>query len=352
MFIKRASKKVGLSPGTLTYVGEAKEEKIKVQVFDYDKTDLQEKTFDSIDECLAFKSRDSVTWINISGIHEVAVIEELGRKFNLHPLLLEDVVNTEQRPKVDDFDEYLFVILKMLYSDKNDDEILHEQISLILMPGLVISLQEYEEDVFDPVRERIRKGKGRIRTKGADYLLYALIDIIVDHYFHLFETIGEKVESLHEQVVADPRPATLQQIQDLKRKMIFLRKSVWPLREMINILVRGDSALIEKDVILFLRDVYDHTIQVIDTIETYRDMLSGMMDIYLSSVSNRMNEIMKVLTVIATIFIPLTFIAGVYGMNFKFMPELELKWAYPVLWLVMIGIFVFMVTWFKRKKWL
>jgi len=334
------------------YVGESKEEKVKIKIVDYNQSDLIEKEVGSIEDCLSFRAKDSVTWINITGIHDMTVIEALGKQFNLHPLLLEDVTNTEQRPKMDDYEDYLFIVLKMLYTEKNSRRIQHEQLSLILMPGVVLSLQEFEEDVFDPVRERIRKAKGHIRTKGADYLMYALIDTIVDHYFHLFEDIGEQVEALQEEVITDPQPKTLHQIQNLKREMIFLRKSVWPLREIISALVRGESGLVCEDVILYLRDVYDHTIQVIDTVETYRDMLSGMLDIYLSSVSNKMNEVMKVLTIIATIFIPLTFLAGVYGMNFKYMPELELKWAYPVLWLVMLAVFGFMLIYFKRKKWL
>jgi len=352
MFIKKTSRKAGLSPGTLTYIGEKKNETVKINIIDYNATEFLEKEVAAIDDCLPYKERDSVTWINITGIHDMGIIETLGKKFDLHPLLLEDVANTEQRPKMDDFGNYLFIVLKMLYFEKEKKGIQHEQVSLILGPGFVISLQEFEADVLGPLRERIRKGKGRIRSRESDYLMYALVDTIVDHYFHLFEDIGEKIEILQEQVITDPRPEILQQIQTLKREMIFLRKSVWPLREIVSALVRGDSSLVKDDTILFLRDIYDHTIQVIDTIETYRDMLSGMMDIYLSSVSNKMNEVMKVLTMIATIFIPMTFLAGLYGMNFKHMPELELKWAYPVFWLVIIVVFFSMLVWFKRKKWL
>jgi len=348
---RRKLKTAGQSPGTLTYIGANKDEKVHIRIMDYTRAGLEEKEVDSIAAGLSVKTEDSTTWINITGIHDLAIIESLGKQFGLHSLLLEDVVNTEQRPKMDDYEDYLFVVMKMLYLSGETKSIRHEQLSLILLPGVVLSLQEFREDVFDPVRERIRKGKGHIRIKGADYLMYALIDTIVDHYFHIFEEIGEQVEALQEEVITDPRPATLQKIQNLKREMIFLRKSVWPLREIVSALVRGESDLIRKDVILYLRDVYDHTIQVIDTIETYRDMLSGMLDIYLSSVSNKMNEVMKVLTIIATIFIPLTFLAGVYGMNFKYMPELEFKWAYPVLWIVMIVVFGSMLIYFKRKRW-
>jgi magnesium transporter len=350
--IKRSSKKAGSAPGTLVFVGEKKVETVTFTIIDYDTDNLQETQVAGIDECLAYREKKSVTWINISGLHDVGIIEKLGEKFNLHPLLMEDIVNTEQRPKLEDYDDYLFVILKMLYSEGENHVIQHEQISLIVTPSVVISLQEKEGDVFDPVRQRIRKGKGRIRKSGTDYLAYALIDTVVDHYFKIFEKIGERIEELQEEVLEKPSPEILQAIQNLKREMIFIRKSIWPLREIISGLLRSESALIKEEISPYIRDVYDHTIQVIDTTETFRDMLSGMLDIYLSSVSNKMNEVMKVLTIMATIFIPLTFIAGIYGMNFEFMPELKWHWSYPLLWVVLITIFIALVFWFKRKKWL
>jgi magnesium transporter len=350
-FIKRSSKKAGASPGTLVFVGEKKVEQVKFTIIDYDSDNLQETEVAGVDDCLAYRDKKSVTWINVSGLHDVEIIEKMGEKFNLHPLLMEDIVNTEQRPKLEDYDDYLYVILKMLYSEGENHVIQHEQISLIITPSVVISLQEKEGDVFDPVRQRIRKGKGRIRKSGTDYLAYALIDTVVDHYFKVFEEIGEKIEQLQEEVLEQPSPEILQAIQNLKREMIFIRKSIWPLREIVSGLLRLESDLIKGDILPYLRDVYDHTIQVIDTAETFRDMLSGMLDIYLSSVSNKMNEVMKVLTIMATIFIPLTFIAGIYGMNFEFMPELKWHWSYPVLWVILIAIFVAMVFWFKRKKW-
>lgn len=351
-FIKRSAKKAGSAPGTLVFVGEKKAETVTFTIIDYDADNLQETEVASIEECLAYRDKKSVTWINISGLHDVEIIEKLGEKFNLHPLLMEDIVNTEQRPKLEDYDDYLFVILKMLYSEGQNHVIQHEQISLIVTPSVVLSLQEKEGDVFDPVRQRIRKGKGRIRKSGTDYLAYVLIDTVVDHYFKVFEEIGIKIEELQEKVLANPSTEILQSIQNLKREMIFIRKSIWPLREIISGLLRSESVLIKEDILPYLRDVYDHTIQVIDTAETFRDMLSGMLDIYLSSLSNKMNEVMKVLTIMATIFIPLTFIAGIYGMNFEFMPELKWHWSYPALWVILITIFVVMVFWFKRKKWL
>jgi magnesium transporter len=252
---------------------------------------------------------------------------------------------------MDVFDDYIFVVLKMVYPDVSHEGIQYEQVSLIIGSNYVISLQEVEEDIFDPVRERIRQGKGRIRRQGSDYLAYSLTDMVVDQYFRILEDLGEQIETLQDAVIEDPDPSSPGIIQNLKREILFLRKSVWPLREIINALTRGESDLIRSETVLFLRDVYDHTIQIIDTIETFRDMLSGTLDIYLSNVSNRMNEVMKVLTIMATIFIPMTFVAGIYGMNFKYMPELEWPWSYPAVWLVLVVMFVSMVIWFKRKKW-
>jgi magnesium transporter len=290
--------------------------------------------------------------VNIDGLHEVDIIEKIGGNFGLHPLVLEDILNTQQRPKLDDLEEYLFIVTKMLAYDVEQHQVKAEQFSLVLYKNCIITFQERVGDVLDPIRERLRRGKGRIRKMGADYLAYALIDAIVDNYFIVLEKIAEKVESLEEEIVTEPTPGTAHTIHHLKRELIFLRKSVWPLRELIGGLERGESALIMKKTTIFLRDVYDHTIQVIDTVETLRDMVSGMLDVYLSSISNRMNEVMKVLTIIATIFIPITFIAGIYGMNFEFMPELKWRWSYPVVWAVIIAVGISMLFYFRKKKWL
>lgn len=351
-FIKKRSKKAGLPPGTLIHIGERKTEKIKITIMDYDETQFQVKETETLEECYPFKDRPTIAWINIDGIHEIETLEKLGDCFNLHPLTLEDILNTDQRPKIEDFGEYIFIVLKMLYHDNNNSEILTEQISLVLGQNFVISFQEREGDIFNSVRERIRSGKGRIRKMGADYLVYSLLDSIIDNYFIILEKLGEKIELLEEKLISHPVPETLNSMHKLKREMIFLRRSVWPLREVIVGLERGESSLIKGSTRIYLRDVYDHTIQVIDTIETFRDILSGMLDIYLSSVSNRMNAIMKVLTIIATIFMPLTFIAGIYGMNFEYMPELEWRLGYPVILLTMVSIGILMLVFFRRKKWL
>jgi len=350
--IKKRSRKAGLPPGTLVHIGERKAEFVRITVIDYNEQNFQEKEVSAVEECLPFKATPTVTWINIDGLHKIELIEKLGKEFDLHPLILEDILNTGQRPKFEDLGNNVFIVLKMLsYSDEKQT-IQSEQVSLVVGPNFVISFQESVGDVFEQIRDRIRNSKGRIRKTGSDYLTYVLLDAIVDNYFLILEKFGEKIEYMGEELVAEPTEKTLQQIHSLKREMIFLRKSVWPLRELISSLERSESSLIKESTGIYLRDVYDHTIQVIDTVETFRDMVSGMLDIYLSSISNKMNAVMKVLTIIATIFIPLTFIAGIYGMNFKYMPELEWRWAYPVIWLIIAVIAICMLIYFRRKKWL
>ena len=351
LFLKKSSKKAGLPPGTVVFVGEKKVEEIRITLIDYDENQYDEREIKNIEDCFPHKDTPSISWINIDGVHQVDVIEKLGAHFILHPLLQEDVVHTHQRPKFDEFDDHLFIVLRMFFLNEKENQLEGEQISLIVGANFVISFQERQGDVFEQVRERLRKGKGRIRKKGSDYLAYALIDAIVDSYYTILEGLGEHIESLQEELVSEPKQEDLQIIQHLKRDMLFFRKSVWPLREVIGGLVRSESTLIKQDVLVYIRDVYDHVIQAIDTIETFRDMLSAMLDIYLSSVGNRMNEVMKVLTIIATIFIPMTFLAGIYGMNFKYMPELEWRYAYLFFWIVVSVVLIAMVAWFKRKKW-
>ena len=350
--VRRHVTKAGLPPGTLVYTGEKKLETVRITVIDYDERNYQERQVDRVEECFQFKATPTVTWINIDGLHDVKIIEEIGKHYDLHPLTLEDILHTGQRPKFEDLDSYLLVVLMMLRFDEENQMVLSEQVSLVLGSNFVISFQENIGDVFEQIRDRIRNAKGRIRKMGADYLMYALLDAVVDNYFGILEKLGEKIESLEEELVGDPSERTLQQIHSLKREMVFLRKSVWPLRELISGLERSESDLIEESTGVYLRDVYDHTIQVIDTVESFRDMVSGMLDIYLSSISNRMNAVMKVLTIIATIFIPLTFVAGIYGMNFEYMPELKWHWGYATVWLVMLVVAGVMILYFKRKKWL
>jgi magnesium transporter len=351
--LKKRSQKAGLPPGSLVHIGEQKIDRTRVLLFDYNETQVEEMEITDIEACALYKDQSTVTWINVIGLHQVEVLEKLNACFGLHPLVLEDILNTEQRPKLEDFGDYVYIVLKTLFLDGNrGEEVGKDQISLILGPNFVLSFQEKEGSLFDPIQDRIRTGKGRLRKMGPDYLVHAILDTIVDHYFIVLEKLGENIEDMEEELMDRPTPATLQAMHQLKREMIFLRKAVWPLREVISGLERGESDLIQQSTGIYLRDIYDHTIQVIDTIETYRDMLSGMLDIYLSSMSNRLNEIMKVLTIISTIFIPLTFIVGWYGMNFKHMPELEWPWGYPIVILGMLLIVVFMMFYFRKKKWI
>jgi magnesium transporter len=350
--VKRQSHKSGLPPGTLVHVGDQKMDQVRMTALDYDERQFDERQLDRIEDTHPCKASPTVTWLNIDGLHDMSIIEKLGKQFSLHALTLEDIVHTGQRAKMEDMDTYLFVVLRMLRYDEETLTIHSEQVSFVLTDRMVVSFQETIGDVFEPIRDRLRRAKGRVRKCGADYLLYALLDSIVDSYFGILERMGERVEVLEEELISELDEGTLRKIHELKREMIFLRKSVWPLREMVSSLQRCESALIHDSTAIYLRDVYDHTIQVIDTVESFRDMVSGMLDIYLSSISNRMNAVMKVLTIVATMFIPLTFVAGVYGMNFEHMPELQWQYAYAGFWGIIVVMVVCMMLYFKRKKWL
>ena len=348
---RKQTRKAGLPPGTLVHVGERRVEDIAISVIDYDAADVHEYDVTNPEDCRAYLKKDTVTWVNLTGLHDMGVLQRFGDVFSIHPLVLEDIVNTNQRPKIEDHGECIFMVFKMLYRGDHNGQIVSEQVSLILGPNYVLSFQEVEGDVFGLIRDRIRTGKGRIRTMGSDYLAYSLLDAVVDNYFVVLEDVSEKIEQLQEVVLARPGPETLHQIHGLKRNMIFMRKNLWPLRELVSGLEKSESELIADALSPYLRDVYEHTIQVIDTVESLRDMLSGALEIYMTAVSNRMNEVMKVLTVIATIFIPLTFIAGIYGMNFENMPELKWRFGYAAVWLIMIVAGAAMAVCFKKKNW-
>ena len=349
----RAKKKeAGLPPGTLVFTGEKKVDQVTINLIDYKGHIVSEREITDPSEISNCTQEDTISWIDIEGLHDVPLIQKLGESLNLHTLVMEDILNIDQRAKMEQYDDYVYIVLKMFHLNKETTEITPEQVSLILGKNYVITFQEgIEGDTFHEVRERIRGNKGIITKMTSDYLVYTLIDSIIDSYFVILETLGEKIEDLEEELINDPQKSTLTKIYSLKREMLYLRKTVWPLREAISRLERGESDLVTRGTHIYLRDVYDHTINVLDSLETYRDMLSGMLDIYLSSISNRMNEIMKVLTIITTIFIPLSFIAGVYGMNFKFMPELESEYGYYVVIFVMFTIGILMLFYFKRKKW-
>ncbi len=344
-------KKIGQVPGTLIYTGE-KANNLAIEVFDYNLDRIEEKDLSKIEDAFQYKSTDSITWININGLNHINDIEKIGNHYNLHPLILEDIVNTGQRPKIDEYDDYLFVVIKMLYYN-TEEKIISEQVSFILGENYVLTFQEAEGDVFDSVRERLRNSKGRIRGLGSDYLLYALVDAVTDHYYSIIETMGDKIETLEDNLFNGQSENEIsQQIQDLKREVLKVRRAIFPLREIINRIEKTDNKLILEKTLHYYRDIHDHIIQISENIDIYREMIWGLMDMYMTSISNKMNEVMKVLTIIATIFIPLTFIAGIYGMNFDNIPELHYKYSYFILWIVMIALFIGMLFYFKRKKWL
>lgn len=350
MFRSRA-KKIGLAPGTLVHVGEQKIAHPELTIIDYDESHITRQDDVTIDDCLPLRTTPTVSWINLYGLHDIGLIEKLGQGFEIDSLALEDILHTDHRPKFEERDDYTLVILKMLSFDEEEGRVISEQFSFILGAGYVLSFQERPGDVFSGVRERLNRKSGRIRSRGADYLVYALIDSVVDSYFHILESIGDRLILLEQDLLDNPTQECLSRIYMFKTELLLVRKSIWPLREVIGEMRRDESARIEPTTQVFLRDLYDHTIQVVDTVEIFRDTVSSLLDLYMSSVSNRMNEVMKVLTIMASIFIPLTFIAGVYGMNFEIMPELKWRWGYAGVWVVMICTFVGMITYFKRKRW-
>ncbi|WP_447985410.1 magnesium/cobalt transporter CorA [Nitrospira sp. Nam74] len=352
---KRRSAKAGLPPGTLVYIGERKTDHVRLTLIQYREGVFSQRDLTSVDEFLAIYAATesgTQTWLDIGGLHDVQLIEQIGNVFQLHPLVLEDIVNTEQRPKREDYGNYIYVVLKMLCLDAGRTAVLAEQVSLVMGERLLLSFQENGTDVWGPIRDRLRTGKGRIAAAGADYLLYSLVDAVVDNYFSVLEFMGETLEAIEDRLLAAPSPNTLGDLHVLKREMLFVRRATWPLREVLSGLERGDSKLIAESTRVYMRDVYDHVVQVIDTLETSRETVAEMLDVYLSSMTNRMTGVMKVLTIITTIFMPLSFISSVYGMNFRHMPGLDSRWGYPLILALMVGIGLLMVVVFRRKRWL
>lgn len=347
--MKNKFRNIGAPPGTLIYTGE-KTGRIKISLIEFNETEFYEKEFYDLSDCLSHLRGGMVKWINVEGVHNTALIEKIGQLYGIHPLTLEDIVNLDQRPKFEEYENYVLTVLKMIMYD---DKVLSEQLSLILLKDTVISFQEpHGGDAFDIIRNRLRQAKGRVRKLGADYLLYALMDAVVDYYFNTIEKIGDKVAKIEEEIISEPKGESLIELYTLKREVIYLRKQVWPLRDLLSNLQRSESEFFSANSFLFFRDLQDHTTRIIDTVETYRDLLSGIMDIYLSTNANKMNEVMKVLTIMSSIFIPVTFIAGVYGMNFEYMPELKSPYGYAGVWMVMLGMMGGLIYYFKRKKWM
>lgn len=341
---------IGAPPGTMFYSGDQSGKRVKITLIEFNETEFFEQEFYDLNDCLHHVKPNMVKWINVEGVHDTALIGRISQLYNIHPLTQEDIVHVDQRPKFEEYENYILTIMKMiLYGD----EVFAEQLSIILFKDTVISFQEPDGgDAFDIIRERLRACKGRVRRLGADYLFYALMDAVVDYYFNAIEKIGDKIERIEEEIINEPRQNSLIELYRLKREVIYLRKQVWPLRDMLSNLLRSESEFITDNTLLFLRDLQDHSTRIIDSVETYRDLLSGIMDIYLSTNANKMNEVMKVLTIMSSIFIPVTFIAGVYGMNFEFMPELKSPYGYAVVWLIMLSVMGGMIIYFRKKKWI
>lgn len=350
-------KKPGAAPGTVEHVGTKRVEKITITVHDYDQDHVNTIPIESIEDCKPYLKNPSKTWIKVEGLHDVEKLKSIWSYFDLHPLIQEDIVNTNQRPKVEQHENCIFFVMRMLYYTPDQQSIDNEQISIILGKNFVLSFQETDRPLFNPVVDRLNTSKSRIRNMDVDYLAYALMDTVTDHYFSLLDTQVDQMEQIDEELLDDPDESTFQKIHSLRKEIVFTRKSIWPTRDMLNSVIRDESEFIEESTKIYIRDVYDHMVQIIDNVENYRDMILGMHDMYMSHVSNKMNEVMKVLTIIATIFIPLTFIAGLYGMNFNpeaspyNMPELNWYWGYPAFWVVMIIVATIMITYFKKKDW-
>ena len=349
--LKTMSRKAGLPPGSLVHIGEIPAAGVSYKAFRYSETDYEELAAPDKESLLRLKQKEGIIWLQVDGVHEPEIISSIGEIFSLHPLTLEDILNTGQRPKMEEFDNYLFLVGKILSFDEKVGAVREKHFCLVLMPNTVLSFHEAGANIFASVENRLQKSNGKIRKKSADHLVYSLLDAMVDNYFLVLEKIGAQIEELEEEILTAPSMDSLERLHFLKRDLTILRKSVWPLRDVINSIIRSDSDLVLDDTLKYFMDVYDHSIQIIETLEAFRDVSASLFDIYLSGISNRMNAVMKVLTVIATIFIPLTFIVGVYGMNFHYMPELSWRWGYFATLAVMAVLGIGMALYFKRKDW-
>ncbi|HEY6626913.1 MAG TPA: magnesium/cobalt transporter CorA [Ignavibacteriaceae bacterium] len=348
---KKTSAKVGLPPGSIFHVGEQKIEKAKIILTEYDEKKVETFEINSVEEIDPYTDTPQVTWVSVSGLHDTELIKQIGEKFNIHPLVLEDILNTETRPKIEITDDYIFIAMKMLTHNKSEDQIDTEQVSFLLGNSFVFSFLEKSDSVFKPIKDRITEQLGRVRKQPSDYLFYALMDVVVDEYFLVLEQLEHNIESLDDEVIKDGDKSQIEKIYSLKNKLLLTRRSLWPLREIFTRLTREETKLINKKIVPYLRDLLDHTMHITETIEFQHEITNGLMQTHLSMMSFKMNEVMKVLTIIATIFIPLTFIVGIYGMNFPNMPEMKWPWAYFALWGVMIAVVAVMILYFKRKKW-
>lgn len=351
-FTPKRSGKAGLPAGTLVHLGERKTERAAITLIEYAADTLKETHFESLAACQACTPSQPKLWLNVHGLHEPAVMQEIGKRFQLHPLVLEDILNTDQRPKVEDYGNYLFLVARFFAYDAANLTVTTEQVSFVIGTNFVLTFQERPTGNFDPVREWLRTDKGRIRQLGTDYLAYALLDVIVDRYFTVLEQIGDRTEQLEDDLLAKPDAAQLQTLHQIKRETLTMRRSIWPLREVVNTLVRNDSRFFAPETQLYLRDIYDHTVHLIESLEAIRDLIAGMLDIYLSSISNRVNQEVRALTVFALIFMPATLISGIFGMNFKTMPLLDDPSGFLFAIGLMIGVATTLGLVFWRRRWI
>jgi magnesium transporter len=351
-FFKKRIETIGLPPGSLVHIGEQKVDTVKLSIINYDKENLTQKDLKKVEESLPFRTSPGVTWLNITGLHDVQTLQKIGNHFGIHPLVTEDILNTGHQPKTEIYEDHIFIIAKMIKFNSEKNEVIREQVSIILGKNYVITFQEVEGDIFDPVRKRLMNSNGRLRDNGPDYLTYALLDVIVDNYYLIIQALDEIIEELDEKVLQATDKSLMSDIQKLKRETFLLRKTILPLRVAIDDLMKEESNLMGSFTLPYLSDLYDHANQVVDNIVIFREMVSGTMDVYLSTLSHIINDVMKILTIIATIFIPLTFLAGIYGMNFEYMPELKWAFGYPLIWVIMIALGSVSLIFFRKKGWL
>ena len=351
---KNITDKVGLSPGSLIHIGDVLEAPTCISIINYCEEFVDEQEIQSLDEILKYKDSKAVTWIIVEGLKNIDVIEKVGEIFGIHHLVLEDILNTNQRPKLEDYNDYLYIVIKSIVTNTDENfNVSYEQISLLMLNKIVITFKEKKDNLFQPIRQRIHSLNGRLRCQSADYLTYAILDTIVDHCFILVDSLDDAIASLEDTLInSEPTKNILYVIQKLKREIINIRRYISPIRELMSTMLHSESNLIHEKTYIYLRDISDHVVRIIESIEVYREILSNLHEIYVSNIGNKMNEVMKVLTIFASIFIPLTFLVGIYGMNFEYMPELKWKWAYPILWFVFIAIPIVLLGYFKKKKWL
>ena len=357
MNISMSKRKSGISPGSLIFTGEQKINQVKISLFNYSTTSFEEKEISDVNDLIKYKENTDVTWINVTGLHDTTLLENIGNIFEIHPLVLENILNVYHSPKIEDYEQLLFLVIKMIGFNNQTENMNIEQVSIVTGKNFIITFQEQEGDVFDPIRDRIRTGKGRIRKYREDYLAYRILDSIIDNYFVVLENFDERIEEIEDQIIKQPDDSSLEKIHNLRKELIKVRRAASPLRDIIFTIEKEKFHFIQKSTYLFLRDLNDHIKQIIDTIENYREIINGLLDLYLSNASHKMNQVVKLLTIISTIFIPLTFIVGIYGMNFSTgaskwnMPELQWAFGYPFVMGMMLVIAILLVIFFKKKQW-